>query len=93
MKVLTSGRVKVPTGAGVDGQAMGPPPGVHAVAITVGDDDPGVVHEPVQQAGGGGVFGQDVAPVAQRQIGRRTTYRVDSRRSCVALSARVKEGA
>ncbi len=35
----------------------------HAVGLAVGDDDGGVVQEPVQDADGGGVFGQESAPL------------------------------
>ena len=42
-----------------------PPPGsgfAHAVGIAVGDHDIRVVQEPVEQADGGGVLGQEPAP-------------------------------
>jgi hypothetical protein len=34
----------------------------HAVAVAFGDDDDGVVEEPVEDAGCGGVFGQEPVP-------------------------------
>ena len=34
----------------------------HAVAVAVGDDGVAVVQQPVEQADGGGVFGQELAP-------------------------------
>ena len=34
----------------------------HAVGLAVGDHDVGVVQEPVEEADGGGVFGQEPAP-------------------------------
>src|SRR5580658_2103095 len=34
----------------------------HAVGVAAGDDDAGVVEEPVEDAGGGGVLGQEPAP-------------------------------
>ncbi len=34
----------------------------HAVALAFGDDDDGVVQEPVEHGGGGGVLGQEPAP-------------------------------
>src|SRR5512135_2154530 len=41
----------------------------HAVAVTVGDDDGGVVQQPVQQAGGGDVFGEKPPPRFERPVG------------------------
>ena len=35
----------------------------HAERVTVGDDDAGMVQEPVQDAGRGGVLGQEPAPL------------------------------
>jgi hypothetical protein len=35
----------------------------HPVGLAVGDDDGGVVQEPVQDAGRGGVFGKESAPL------------------------------
>ena len=35
----------------------------HAVGLAAGDDDGGVVQEPVQDADGGGVLGQEPSPL------------------------------
>jgi len=40
----------------------------HAVGLAVGEDDGGVVQEPVEDAGGGGVFGQEPAPLFERPV-------------------------
>src|SRR5436190_22875491 len=40
----------------------------HAVAVAFGDDDDGVVQEPVEEAGGGGVFGKEPAPGFERPV-------------------------
>jgi hypothetical protein len=37
----------------------------HAVGVAAGDDDAGVVEQPVEQAGGGGVLGQEPAPLVE----------------------------
>jgi len=37
----------------------------HAVGVAVGDDDVGVVEQPVQEADGGGVLGQEPAPLVE----------------------------
>ena len=36
--------------------------------VAVGDDDVAVVQEPVEQADGGGVFGQEPAPGLERPV-------------------------
>src|SRR6478609_3920217 len=41
----------------------------HAVGLAVGDDDGGVVQEPVQDADGGGVFGEEPSPLVERPVG------------------------
>ena len=41
---------------------------LHAVGLAVGDDDGGVVQEPVQDADGGGVLGQEPAPLLERPV-------------------------
>jgi len=38
------------------------------VGLAVGDDDGGVVEEPVEEADGGGVFGKELAPVLGRPV-------------------------
>jgi hypothetical protein len=40
----------------------------HAIGLTVGDDDVGVVQEPVEQADCGGVFGQEPAPLIEGPV-------------------------
>ena len=40
----------------------------HAVGLAVGDDDGGVVQEPVQDADGGGLFGQEPAPLFEGPV-------------------------
>jgi hypothetical protein len=40
----------------------------HPVGLTAGDHGGGVVHEPVQQADGGGVLGQESAPVFEGPV-------------------------
>ena len=40
----------------------------HPVGLAIGDDDGGVVQEPVQDAGRGGVFGQEPAPLIERPV-------------------------
>ena len=40
----------------------------HAVGLAVGDDDGGVVQEPVQDADGGGVFGQEPSPLVEGPV-------------------------
>ena len=61
------GQVEVPALLGVSGSARGgsgPVLGLsHAVGFTVGDDDGGVVQEPVEHADGGGVLGQEPSPL------------------------------
>ena len=41
----------------------------HAVGLAVGDDDVAVVEEPVEEADGGGVFGQEPAPGFEGSVG------------------------
>ena len=41
----------------------------HAVGLAVGDDDGGVVQQAVQDAGGGGVLGQEPAPLVECPVG------------------------
>jgi hypothetical protein len=41
----------------------------HSERLTVGDDDTGVMQEPVQDAGGGGVLGQKPAPLLEGPMG------------------------
>src|SRR5215471_13175104 len=41
----------------------------HPVGVAVGDDDVAVVQEPVQEADGGGVLGQEPAPGLERPVG------------------------
>ena len=65
--VACSGRVGVghgrrPSVGGVFGLA-------HAIRLAVGDHDGGVVQQPVQDADGGGVFGQEPAPLFERPVG------------------------
>jgi hypothetical protein len=38
------------------------------VGLAVGDDDGGVVEEPVEEADGGGVFGKELAPPLERPV-------------------------
>jgi len=40
----------------------------HPVGLTVGEHDGGVVQEPVEDAGGGGVLGQEPAPLLERPV-------------------------
>ena len=40
----------------------------HPVGLAVGDDDGGVVQEPVEDADGGGVFGQEPTPLLERPV-------------------------
>jgi hypothetical protein len=40
----------------------------HAVGLAVGDDDGGVVQEPVEDADGGGLLGQESAPLLERPV-------------------------
>jgi hypothetical protein len=40
----------------------------HAVGLAVGDDDVGVVKEPVEHAHGGGVFGEEPSPGLERPV-------------------------
>ena len=40
----------------------------HAERLALGGDDDGVVQEPVEEADGGGVFGQEAAPVLERPV-------------------------
>ena len=40
----------------------------HAVGLAVGYDDGGVVQEPVQDADGGGLFGQESAPLFEGPV-------------------------
>src|ERR1019366_1767634 len=40
----------------------------HAVGVAVGDDDVGVVQQPVEQADGGGVLGQEPAPLVEGPV-------------------------
>ena len=42
----------------------------HAVGLAAGDHGGGVVQEPVQEADGGGVFGEEPAPVLERPVRR-----------------------
>ena len=49
----------------------------HAVGLAVGDDDGGVVQEPVEDADGGGVLGQEPAPLFERPVrgdGQRAAF-------------------
>src|SRR6516162_11743420 len=41
----------------------------HPVGVAVGDHDVAVVQEPVEQADGGGVLGQEPAPGLERPVG------------------------
>ena len=41
---------------------------LHAVGLAVGDDDGGVVQEPVQDADGGGLLGKEAAPFFERPV-------------------------
>ena len=41
----------------------------HPVGLAVGDDHGGVMLEPVEYAGGGGVLGQEAAPLLERPMG------------------------
>ena len=40
----------------------------HAVGVAVGDDDGGVVQEPVEDADGGGLLGQEPAPLLEGPV-------------------------
>ena len=65
--VPAGGQVKVPTPRGLISWLLiwcllGCSGLFHAVGVAVGDDDVAVVQEPVEQADGGGVFGQEPAP-------------------------------
>jgi hypothetical protein len=40
----------------------------HAVGVAVGDDDGGVVQEAVEDAHGGGLFGQESAPLFEGPV-------------------------
>ena len=40
----------------------------HAVGVAVGDDDGGVVQEPVEDADGGGLLGQESAPLFEGPV-------------------------
>jgi hypothetical protein len=61
VEVSVFGQVKVPTLRGFSGCARGGSGVVsvvaHAVGLAGGDDDGGVVEQPVEDADGGGVFG------------------------------------
>ena len=72
--VPAGGQVKVPTPRWCFSWFVGlvPPRGSglsHAVGLAVGDDDVAVVQEPVEQADGGGVFGQEPAPGFEGPVG------------------------
>jgi hypothetical protein len=41
----------------------------HAERFAVGDDDAGVVQEPVEEADGGGVLGQEPPPLVEGPVG------------------------
>jgi hypothetical protein len=41
----------------------------HPVGLAVGDDDVVVVQQPVQEADGGGVFGEEAAPLVEGPVG------------------------
>jgi hypothetical protein len=41
----------------------------HPVGLAAGDHDGGVVQEPVEDGDGGGVFGQEAAPVLEGPVG------------------------
>ena len=41
---------------------------LHSVGLAVGDDDGGVVQQPVEDADGGGLFGQESAPLLERPV-------------------------
>ncbi len=41
---------------------------LHAVGVAVGGDDDGVVEEAVEKADGGGVFGDEPAPVFEGPV-------------------------
>ena len=42
---------------------------LHPVGVAVGDHDVAVVQEPVEQADGGGVLGQETAPLVEGPVG------------------------
>src|SRR5664279_2537954 len=54
----------VPFGGGLVG-GVGSAGVAHAVGLAGGDDDGGVVQEPVQAADGGGVLGQEPSPLVE----------------------------
>ena len=64
--------MKVPTsrdGLAARGASCCPAAGLaHAVALAVGGDDVVVVQEPVEQADGGAVVGQEAAPFLERPV-------------------------
>ena len=50
-----------------------PGPGLaHAERLSFGDHDDGVVQEPVEQADGGGVLGQEASPLVEGPVGADT---------------------
>ncbi len=70
--VPAGGQLKVPHLAWYSGGAGAAPSSVagfaHPVALAVGDDGVAVVQESVGQADGGGVLGQEAAPVLERVV-------------------------
>ena len=69
--VPAGGQVKVPTPRVDQSCSVVPPLSgsgfAHAVGLAVGDHDVGVVQQPVEQADGGGVLGQEPAPWSKGQ--------------------------
>lgn len=67
VEVPAGGQLKVPTPCGdCSGAGAASCPGssvAHAVGLAGGDHGGDVVQEPVEEADGGGVFGQESAPV------------------------------
>ena len=66
--VPAGGQVKVPTLCGMFLGWRYLRSVCHAVGVAVGDDDGGVVQEPVEDAGGGGVFGEESSPLFEGPV-------------------------
>jgi hypothetical protein len=71
-EVPAGGQLKVPTPAGLllaAGTSLVELGLAHPERVAVGDDDAGVVQQPVEDAYGGGVFGQEAAPLLEGPVG------------------------
>src|SRR5450759_5836078 len=72
VEVPAGGQLKVPTPCGCSAlvlvSSLGGSGFAHPVGLSAGDHGGGVVQEPVQQADGGGVFGEESAPVFEGPV-------------------------